>query len=291
MAVFVLRVALCDALDYSHKTMRRVNESELQSDFERQWAWGDDQRHYYHPLKKKTSVMTYFLRLNLVLDLVKKYVKPGARVADLASAQGNYALKLAEMGFDVTAVDINEVFLKYSQKKYTHGKFKTVHSNIMDFHDPEGFDAVILGEVIEHVAFPHDLLRAALKNLKPGGVAIVTTPNGGEFGQPLPTYSQVDDVTALIPRQFHWGDHLFLYTQEELEKIFKEVGFEPVECLKFNSSYVSQIKGIRFLMPMVFLNWLETKARSWKKSGKDSTNGMIMVGRSTGQTVPVERPQ
>lgn len=258
--------------------MREVKESELESEFERKYAWGDDQRYFYNKNRRKSSVMGYFLRWESVVQLVKKY-SPGKRIADLACGQGNFALTLAEAGFDVTAVDINAEFLRYAQKKYTHGKFQTLHQNLIEFRDSSGFDCVLLGEVIEHVAFPNQLLRSAYENLKPGGVVVITTPNGNEFGQPLPTYKQVTDIEALIPRQFHWGDHLFLYTEEELRELMQAQGFEVLQILKLNSSFVAEIKGIRYLLPHSVLKWMERKTRNWKRHDKDSTNTLIAVGR------------
>ncbi len=260
--------------------MRRIPESELTSEFEREVPWGDDERHYYHPRKKKASVLSYWIRLESVLDLVRRY-STGRRVLDVACAQGNFALLLAETGFTVTALDLSEEFLAYAKKKYTHGEVEFVHANVMDYRAEIPFDTVICGEVIEHVAFPKDLLAAAARNLKPGGHLILTTPNGDEWGSPLKTYSQIDDVSALIPRQFHFGDHLFLYTAEELSGLLLEAGFEVVETIKFNSSYLSQLKGIRYLFPYGALRWAERKLRAWSKNGKDSTNGLIVVARKS----------
>ena len=259
--------------------MRRIPESELSSEFERQYAWGDDERYLFSPSRRKASVMGFFLRLETVLDLAKKYIPQGGRVADFASAQGTFALLLAEHGYDVTAVDIKKEFLDYSQKKYTHGKFQTQLANIIEFRSPDKFDGLLLGEVIEHVAFPDQLLRSASENLKPKGILILTTPNGNEHASPLPTYSQVTNIEQFIPRQFHWGDHLFLYTEEELRKLMNSQGFDILEVHKLNSSYISQMKGLRYLIPLTLLKWIEKKTRHFKKENKDSTNTLVVVAR------------
>ncbi|MBY0471076.1 methyltransferase domain-containing protein [bacterium] len=258
--------------------MRRVSESEVETDFERQFCWGDDERCFFYPNRRKASVFGYFLRIEEVLRLIRIFA-PGRRVADLASAQGNFALTLAEEGYDVTAVDLHPEFLKYAQKKYTHGKFKTVNANLMDFRDTERFDCILAGEVIEHVAVPDQLLKSAWENLKPGGIVILTTPNGADYSSTLPTYNQVDNIEELMPKQFHWSDHLFLYTTEELRELLTEAGFDCVYMEKYHSAYVSQIKAIRFLFPMRFLKWLEKKTRHLPKAGKDSAHSIIAVGR------------
>jgi 2-polyprenyl-3-methyl-5-hydroxy-6-metoxy-1,4-benzoquinol methylase len=259
--------------------MRRLKESEITNEFERQYGWGDDERYLYNSNRKKASVMGYQTRLDEVLRLVEKY-SPGKRVADLASAQGNFGLLLAERGFDVTAVDIKREFLEYARKKHTHGKFETIEANLIDFRDSKGgFDCVLAGEIIEHVAFPEKLLQSVMANLKPGGIVILTTPNGGEYNSKLPTYSEVTNIEELIPKQFHWGDHLFLYTDQELRMLFSRVGLSVLFLEKFNSQYFTQLKGVRYLLPLSLLKWFERKSRRWTKKNKDSTNLIIVVGQ------------
>ena len=258
--------------------MRRLKAEEVESDFERQFCFGDDERQYYHPLRRKAAVMAQALRISEVLRLTQTY-SPGKRVLDLACAQGLFGLTLAEAGFDVTAVDLQEDFLRYANKRHTHGNFKTVHANLMEYRNPELFDCVFAGEVIEHVAFPDQLLKAAWENLRPGGILIVTTPNGFEYGSTLPTYTQVEDVSVLVPKQFHWSDHLFLYTIEELQMLFAKQGYEWIWGEKYTSSYVSQIKAVRYLLPKKVLQWMEVKTRHWKRAGRDTSTQLIVAGR------------
>lgn len=138
---------------------------------------------------------------------------------------------------------------------------------------------MLAGEVIEHVAFPERLLQSARDNLRPGGICVLTTPNGAEYSSKLPTYRQVTDIEELIPRQFHWGDHLFLYTEEELRGLFAQAGLEVIHLEKYHSAYVSQLKGIRYLLPLSVLKWMERKTRHWKKNRRDSANLLIAVVR------------
>lgn len=259
--------------------MRRVPETEVTSDWEKQYAWGDDERYFYSRNRRKASVMGFFLRLETVLAEVRRHLPPGSRIADFACAQGTFALSLAESGYKVTAIDIRQEFLDFAWKKHTHGEFQTVLANIIEYRSPEPFDCIVLGEIIEHVAFPDQLLKSVAENLRPGGFLILTTPNGAEFNSPLPTYKQVTNIEELIPRQFHWGDHLFLYTEEELRELMRGQGLEPVEVRKINSSYATQIKGARYLIPHGLLRWLERKTRHLSRQGKDSTNTLVAVAR------------
>lgn len=262
--------------------MRRVPVQEIENEFEREFCWGDDERYFYSGKPRKASVFGHFLRLQAVLELVARF-SPGPRVADLACAQGNFGLLLAERGYDVTAVDIKPEFLKYALKKHTHGTYRTELASVMDYRSSAPFDCVLMGEIIEHVAHPEELLASAHANLKSGGVLILTTPNGAEYGSGLPTYSQVlaepGRLEQLIPKQFHWGDHLFLYTEAELRGLLDRAGFDTALVEKYNSSYVSQLKGVRYLIPLFALRWMERRTRHWSKRGADSANSLIVVAR------------
>lgn len=261
--------------------MRRVSASELGTDFERTVAWGDDERHYYHPNRRKAAVMAYFLRLDEVLRLVRERA-PGRRVADLASAQGNFGLLLAEAGFDVTALDLNEEFLRYARRKHTHGAFRCVQANLLEYRGEAPFDCVLMGEIIEHVAHPARLLNAAFENLAPGGLLVLTTPNGDSYANRLPTYREVaHDLERFIPQQFHWGDHLFLYTETELRELLAQAGFDPAATTvdKVNSAWITQIKGARYLLPRAALSWLERRTRGIRRQGRDSTENLIVTAR------------
>ena len=253
--------------------MRRVPESELETDFERQFAWGDDERHLYNPNRRKAAVMAAELRLETVISLVNRFATTGKTVGDFASAQGNFGLLLAEQGYQVTAVDIKPEFLNYSLKKHTHGKFETVLANIIEYRHHQPFDVVLLGEIIEHVAFPLDLLKSAYENLKPGGILVLTTPNGNEFGNQLPTYSQVTNIEELIPKQFHWGDHLFLYTDSELSNFSRF----NTSCSSANVASEKANSWISSALPMIIAQLIfREKHRTDETIGIDNQHFVVL---------------
>lgn len=124
---------------------------------------------------------------------------PPGRALDLGAGQGalSHALKLR--GFDVTAADINT------------GQFRApgVLCAKLDLNKPlpfpDGdFDLVMAVEVLEHLESPRAFLREVYRVLRPGGLAVVSTPN----------------ITSLPSRLFFlatgWFD-LFVPTRRRLE--------------------------------------------------------------------------
>ena len=264
--------------------MRLPRRDEVKDPWQVRWCREDDVRCHFNPNARKSSVFGYRLRFDALLSLIRSRVPKGGRVLEYGPAQGNFALTLAEEGYRVTAVDLQQGFLDYARLKYEKGEVEFLCGNFMDFSRPGAFDAVLCGEIIEHVAYPRDLLRSAWRNLKPGGIVALSTPNGAEEGSPLPTFSQVKDPSAFIPRQFHWGDHVFLYTREELESLGDECGFSTFHSEAMDSRQQNRLKAVRYLMPLSWLHALEKWGRTRPIKGRASTRLLIHGYRKEART-------
>jgi len=153
----------------------------------------------------------------------KAYPNPhDVTVAELGCAQANTSLLLAEAGYNVLAIDITSTDLEYSRKKYEKGDIEWINADISHLCLRLGtVDIVILGEVVEHCAYPEIIVAIALEHLREGGFVLVTTPNGSRIKPSRPTFSHVLERTqrnALEKTQFGavGRSHLFLFTLAEL---------------------------------------------------------------------------
>ena len=110
----------------------------------------------------------------LLRRILPRYFSAGARALDLGAGSGAFAVRLREAGWDVVAADLNAV-------DYEAGvPFVQIDFNRQDFAaelGPGSFRLITSVEVIEHVENPIGFLRNVKRLLKPGGVAILTTPN------------------------------------------------------------------------------------------------------------------
>ncbi|MGH9169490.1 MAG: class I SAM-dependent methyltransferase [Acidimicrobiales bacterium] len=191
-------------------------------DDDERYVWSFDQRDLDNPNKMAFTRLVYMERVAYIIKTVKRFLPLGAKIADIGCAQGNIAITLAEFGYRVDAFDLNASFLSYGSKKYERGDLTWHGGNIFDLvEESESFDGIVLGEIVEHVAHPDALIRRCVGLLQPGGVLVVTTPNGRYIRERLPSYSDIiasGDLPRIEEQQFGPGGehHLFAYTLLEL---------------------------------------------------------------------------
>jgi 2-polyprenyl-3-methyl-5-hydroxy-6-metoxy-1,4-benzoquinol methylase len=84
---------------------------------------------------------------------------------------------LAERADVLVAVDVSSPSLAEVAKRRLPN-VSTAQALIEEFDTSQRFDSVVLSEVIEHVHQPAEVIRKGLHLCKPGGLVLVTTPNG-----------------------------------------------------------------------------------------------------------------
>jgi len=209
--------------------------------------WENDLREMWDPRIERHVFNQYHNQLDLYLGLVEKY--DAKSVLDVGCAQGTLALLLAERGVAVTAVDIRQSFLDYAASRYERGEVRFLAANILDRPDLGTFDLVFANQIIEHLVYPVDFLRALASYLSPGGVLVVSTPNHAYFRSSLPSYTELGDPQQHEHRQFSagGGDHFFAYTEQELRAAAKEANLTVLEMIYFETPAISGHFLVRFL--------------------------------------------
>src|SRR5262249_21383882 len=166
----------------------------------------------------------YQRRFALTIRLVERYLPAGSEIIDLAAAQGNFTLALAERGYRVTWNDLRGELQGYVETKRVSGDVRYRPGNAFELDDVGPVDAGLAAEIIEHVAHPDDFLRHVRDLCRPGGWIFLSTPHGGYIRNKLPNFRDVEDLQALEAEQFKPGaeGHLFLFTNDELAELAAE---------------------------------------------------------------------
>lgn len=192
-----------------------------------------------NPDKYNPSRLYYFDRLQSIISLIKRmFPNPDKiKIGDFGCAQGNLSLILAELGYRVFAIDICSTFIEYSKMKYEKGEIDWIVGNIDSLEFPANvLDIAMLGELIEHCAYPEEIIGKTLKYIRPGGILILSTPNGSRIKTLKPTFKKVlgkEQRKMFEEKQFgpDGENHLFLFKLEEIkyivpkEAIIKEKGY------------------------------------------------------------------
>jgi 2-polyprenyl-3-methyl-5-hydroxy-6-metoxy-1,4-benzoquinol methylase len=185
-----------------------------------------DQSEIYGEISHHGYAYAYDNRRRETLRLLTEVLSPGARVLDVAAAQGNFSLALAELGFEVTWNDLRAELADYVRLKHERGKIEFAAGNAFELAFSSPFDAVLITEIIEHVAHPDDFLSKAAALIRPGGYIIMTTPNGGYFRNYLPKFSDCADPSVFESSQFkpNADGHIFLLHVDEIERLAQRAG-------------------------------------------------------------------
>jgi 2-polyprenyl-3-methyl-5-hydroxy-6-metoxy-1,4-benzoquinol methylase len=211
--------------------------------FEESWpeswkySYPYDLEEVYGEITNRGYAYAYDGRRRQTLRLLTEVLKPGARLLDIAAAQGNFSLTLAEMGYDVTWNDLREDLADYTKLKHERGKIHFAPGNAFELSFPSPFDAVLITEIIEHVAHPDDFLVKTAQLVRPGGYIVMTTPNGAYFRNTLPKFSNCLDPSVYEAVQFkpNSDGHIFLLHPDEIEPLASRAGLAVEKVTLFTN--------------------------------------------------------
>jgi 2-polyprenyl-3-methyl-5-hydroxy-6-metoxy-1,4-benzoquinol methylase len=210
----------------------------------------------------------YEERFRFAIESLSAFCPPPARVLDIAAAQGNFTIEVALRGYDAVWNDLRGDLQGYvEQKAPPSARLSFQVGNVFEL--PQRgvlYDAVLMCEVIEHVAHPDRLLASVARLLRPGGIVVLTTPNGGFVRNPLPRFSETRDRSTYEATQFRpdADGHLFLLTPDELAELAHRAGLhlEKVETFtNFLSHGWLGTRRLRQHTPIGLLRLLESQTR------------------------------
>jgi 2-polyprenyl-3-methyl-5-hydroxy-6-metoxy-1,4-benzoquinol methylase len=242
--------------------MKRVH---LQENWPDSWKYSYpyDLEEVYGEIANRGYAYAYDNRRKHTLRFLTEVLAPGARILDVAAAQGNFSIALAEMGYDVTWNDLREELANYVRLKQERGEIHFAPGNAFELSFPSLFDAVLITEIIEHVAHPDDFLLKTAQLIKPGGYIVMTTPNGSYFRNPLPKFSEFADPSVFEAVQFkpNSDGHIFLLHPDEVQPLASRAGLEVEKIALFNNPLTHgymKMEHLLRVLPRTLVQQIET---------------------------------
>ena len=139
------------------------------------------------------------LREKLLLDLFLS-LDPGRDVLNVGAGQGSFTRLLEARGFDVVSADVSQAAIDVLEERV---RGQVLHADMTKLPFPDcSFDAVVAGEVIEHIEDDRGAIAEAARVLRPGGVLALSVPAHPEW------FGASD----------RWAGHIRRYTRPRLEE-------------------------------------------------------------------------
>jgi 2-polyprenyl-6-hydroxyphenyl methylase/3-demethylubiquinone-9 3-methyltransferase len=234
-------------------------------------SWQDsyfyDQSEIYGEISHHGYAYAYDNRRRETRRLLTEVLAPGASVLDVAAAQGNFSLALAELGFDVTWNDLRAELADYVRLKHERGTIRYAAGNAFELAFPSPFDAVLITEIIEHVAHPDDFLAKAAALVRPGGYIVMSTPNGGYFRNGLPKFSECADPSIFESTQFkpNADGHIFLLHTDEIAPLAERAGLSVEKIVLFTNPLTAghvKTEPVLKILPRPIVRFAESISRA-----------------------------
>ncbi|MCH9686084.1 MAG: class I SAM-dependent methyltransferase [Deltaproteobacteria bacterium] len=141
------------------------------------------------------------------------------RFLDVGCAHGALLYPMRALGWTVQGNDLNAGALDIAR---TYG-FEVRQGQLEDCgFEPESFDAIHLGDLIEHVRSPRRLVQTVLGLLRPGGIASIVTPNA-DSGFATSTLA-LSRRTGIAWAHSQAPYHLYEFTPNNLRRLLHAEG-------------------------------------------------------------------
>ena len=141
------------------------------------------------------------------------------RLLDIGCNEGRGLSIYKKNGFEVEGLELNEQAAAEARR---HG-FNVYSDPVEQFEQAEGYDVVVLSNVLEHSIDPKRMLYHVFRILKPGGQVWISCPNNRSW------------LRYLFGRywiNWHVPFHLFHFSRKTIEQLLERCGFE-INKIKF----------------------------------------------------------
>jgi SAM-dependent methyltransferase len=149
------------------------------------------------------------------LERIERHARPG-RLADLGSWLGYLVEEAGARGWSAVGVEPSS----WASERARRRGLEVVNAPMLEADLPAGaFDAVTLGDVIEHLPEPGVALSHIHALLAPGGVLWMATPDAGSR------------AARLLGRRW-WSvipTHVHLFTRSSIRRLLERSGFDVLE--------------------------------------------------------------
>lgn len=165
-------------------------------------------------------------------SMLQQKLGPADRVYEIGSGLGYLTFALQRAGINATGLDISETAVSAATKQFGP-HYRVAPADAISNIGAGTAAAVIMTELIEHVEKPETLLADIRRLLRPGGIALITTPNKSSF--PIGAYWRTENP----PVHFWWFSETSMRAMAGRQEF--EISF--FDFTQFNAFRVGRIEA------------------------------------------------
>ncbi len=163
-----------------------------------------------------------YIRFRFFADNLLKY-EPVENYLEIGGGHGLYvreAIKILGSKTNFTVVDISQSSLNICQNMSTGENVNFILKDIFDYNEDEKFDFITVGEVIEHLEKPLELLNKIHSILNTNGTVYLTTPVNAPMIDHIYLFNNVKEIKDLLEEaNFKIADDIAVYSEDLPEEL------------------------------------------------------------------------
>lgn len=211
-------------------------------------------------------------RLFKAYVVAKAYIR--GNVLEVGCGEGRGVSTLLEQATSFTAVDKIKEVIDVLQQKYPSGKFVSMNIPPLGGLADNTFDSIVSFQVIEHIQDDFLFLKEIHRVLKPGGIALLTTPNRKMSLSRNPWHIREylpDELSSLASR---------IFNQVELKGITgndKVMSYYEQNRISVNRITRFDIFNLQYRLPASFLRIPYELLNRWNRNKLQSTDQHLVM--------------
>lgn len=164
------------------------------------------------------------------LSVLLRFIK-GGDLLEIGAGAGYFLREAVKAGFQSHGLELNPIQAKFINDL----GFPCETKSLTDSYPGHSFDVIYHCDVLSHFFDPIAEFKTMNQRLVPGGILLFETGNFGDVEKRF---------YDTIPR-FQYPDHLFFFSERNIQEILRRTGFELLEIKRF--SILWQYKLMKFI--------------------------------------------
>ena len=221
---------------------------------------------------------------SFLFNKLKPVLQSGS-LLDYGCGDGSFLQYMSGKGFKSTGTEYNPLLVNKLQEQYPDSKFYTI-DDFWKENDLE-YDVIHLGDVLEHMTTPQDLLVRLMSRIKPGGLLLVHGPleNNSSIGLTVrKTLSKL--MSGLSRRSYtHTPYHIIFSDRSNQKALFEHSGYSTLVFDVYETPWPypstwswKPTAAIKYLIAQVSVG-------ASKMSGNKLGNRFVFIGKKPNEPV------